>query len=360
MHKTLKKSLSIAILTTLSLTSLQAQIQVSLNENVFGPSKNVNDAIKHELKNINRYTAKDAEALVAQIAAKEGVDNDQIVIGELLDLLGVSLGLKYGPGSEFIYTTPGYPALVNAAARVGGKIISIPLNNKLENDLPQIAAHVNAKTGAVFLVNPHNPSGTISDNKEFKAFLSEIAKKTLVIVDEAYLEFADNYNNRTAVDNVKKGDQVIVFRTFAKAYGLAGLSIGYAVAPKEVAKYLKENGLGSTHDLNRLSIAAVKASLEDKEYIPEIHQKVSAERDKWHTFLDSNGLKHTNSKSNFIYFDATVPHQQIADYLKDNGVIIGRAFEPYSNWVRITIGLPEENIKIQQLLADFYKKQRKS
>lgn len=352
----IKTKICIALFISISVTNLKAQIQVSLNENAFGPSKSVNSAINSELQNINRYTGKEADALIEQIAHKEGVQPDQIVIGELLDLLGVTLALKHGAGSEFIYTTPGYPALVNGAARVGGKIISIPLNDKLQNDLPQIEAHVNDKTGAVFLVNPHNPSGTISDNKEFKTFLSNVSKKTLVIVDEAYLEFANDYKNRTAVENIKNGDQVIVFRTFAKAYGLAGLSIGYAVAPKEVAKYLKENGLGATHDINRLSIAAVKASLADKDYINTVNQKITTERNAWHTFLDKHDLKHTNSQSNFIFFDAKVPHAEIASYLKDNGVIIGRSFAPYTNWVRITIGLPEENIKIQKLLANFYEK----
>lgn len=347
-----KLSLSAALVLIISLSSSgqQKKIQVSLNENPYGPAKGVAAAIAKETTQIARYTGTEGEALIAAIARREGVDPDQIVTGELLELLGVYLGLKGGAGSEFIYTVPGYPALVNAAARVGGVVVSVPLNAKLENDLPAIASKINTKTQAIFLVNPHNPSGTVSDNVTFHDFLSSASKRVLVIVDEAYLEFADDFEARTAVLNVKKGENVLVFRTFAKAYGLAGLSLGYAVAPKTLAAYLKGQGLGSLHDLNRLSIAAALASLKDQNYLPEIHQHITEERKKWTDFLDKQGLQHTSSAANFIFFDTKKPYETVAGKLKAQGITIGRAFEPYSTWIRISIGLPEENVKIRSAI----------
>jgi len=337
-----------------SATAQQKPIQVSLNENPYGPAKGVAVAIAKETANIARYTGKEGDELIAAIAKHEGVGTDQIITGEILDLLGVYLGLKGGQGSEFIYTVPGYPALVNAAARVGGAVVSVPLNDKLENDLTAIASKINSRTQAIFLVNPHNPSGTVTDNTIFHDFLTEASKKTLVIVDEAYLEFSDNFAERTAVLNTKKGDNVLVFRTFAKAYGLAGLSLGYAVAPKGLASYLKSQGLGGIHDLNRLSIAAALASLNDPNYIANVQKSISTERTKWHKYLDDHGLKHTASQANFIYFDTKKPYAEVAQKLKDQGITIGRAFAPYETWIRITIGLPEENIRIQQVLNTIF------
>lgn len=333
----------------------KALIQLSLNENPFGPSPLVAEGIKSEFVNLARYSGDNGEALIEAIAKHEGVDKSQIVTGEILELLGVYLGLKGGPGSEFIYTVPGYPALVNAAAQVGGKVISVPLNEKLENDLPAISSQVNSKTQAVFLVNPHNPSGTVTDSKTFHNFLHQVSKQALVIVDEAYLEFSDDFQGRTAVSNIKNGDNVLVFRTFAKAYGLAGLSFGYAVAPKEIAAYLTKQGLGNPHDLNRLSVAAAAASLKDTGYIAKINKAITVEREKWITFLDENKLKHTTSQANFIYFDIKKPYAQVAAVLKENDIIIGRSFAPYDTWIRISIGLPKENLSVREVIKSLIK-----
>ncbi len=327
-------------------------IQLSLNENPFGPAPGVARAINKETANIARYTGEEGEHLIAAIALHEGVDKDQIVTGEILELLGVYLGLKGGPGGEFIYTVPGYPALVNAAARVGGVVVSVPLNDKLENDLPAIASYINAKTQAIFLVNPHNPSGTVTESTKFHEFLHQASKQALVIVDEAYLEFADHFAERTAVTNIKAGDKVVVFRTFAKAYGLAGLSLGYAVAPKAIAAYLKQQGLGGLHDLNRLSIAAAEASLADQSYIQRINQLVTGERNKWNHVLDELKLKHTGSEANFVYFDTKKPYAIVESKFKQAGITIGRVFPPYDTWIRISIGLPEENAKAQAVIRD--------
>jgi len=323
--------------------------QLSLNENAFGPAGDVKAAIVKALDSINRYPTAGDE-LIRQIAAHEGVQPEQIIPGELLGLLGVYLGLKGGVGSEFIYTVPGYPAMVDGAAKVGGKVIEVPLNDRLENDLPAIAKKVNAKTQAIYLVNPHNPSGTVSERQTFHNFIHEISKQAIVVVDEAYLEFADHFAERTAVNNIKEGDQVIVFRTFAKAYGLAGLSIGYAVAPKALAAYLRQQGLGDVHELNRLSIVGAATALKNQQFIERAYQTVLAERDKWNSLLDSLHLKHTESQANFVYFDTGKPVEQVAAYLKKAGVVVGRAFAPYNTWVRISIGLQEENEQAREAI----------
>lgn len=329
-----------------------AVVQLSLNENPYGPSPLAAKAITAAMENIRRYPDKDGVDFIAAVAAHEGVEPEQIITGEILELLGVYLGLKGGPGGEFIYTVPGYPALVNAAARVGGVVVSVPLNAKLENDLPALEAAVNAKTQALFLVNPHNPSGTVSETQAFHAFVSKVSRQALVIVDEAYLEFTDDFAGRTAVAHVRAGENVLVFRTFAKAYGLAGLSLGYAVASKPVAEYLRKQGLGGLHELNRLSVAAASASLADKDYIGRVHTAIAGERAKWHAVLDELGLKHTESQANFVYFDSGRPSAEVATKLKEKGIIVGRAFPPYNTWVRITIGTPGENEKTQTVLRE--------
>ena len=344
-----------------ALAQSAAPVRLTLNENPFGPSPLAAQAIQAELvggAGLFRYVGDEADAFAAQVAACEGVAPEQIVVGEILESLGLHLSLRGGPGGEFIYSVPGYPALVDAAARVGGVVVAVPLNRRLENDLPAIAAKVNARTRAVFLVNPHNPSGTVNDVAEFVAFVRQVSKRALVIVDEAYIEFSDDYAKRTAVALTRAGENVIVFRTFAKVHGLAGLPLGYAVAPRELADYLRRQGLGSPRELNRLALAAGSASLRDTAYIGRVHDAVAAGRAQWHATLDALKLRHTDSQANFVYFDAGWPQADVAKTLLAAGVVIGRAFPPYDTWVRITIGLPEENARAQAALRQALEKSR--
>jgi histidinol-phosphate aminotransferase len=336
-----------------SLRADTAAARLTLNENPFGPSPLVVPALQSGLAQLHRYVGDEAAALAAQIAAKEGVASEQIVLGDVLEGLGLYLSLQGGQGGEFIYSVPGYPALVNAAASVGGVVVAVPLNAKLENDLSAIAAKVNAHTRAVFLVNPHNPSGTVNSAAEFAAFLHAVSPRALVIVDEAYLEYSDDYSGRTAAAFTQSGENVIVFRTFSKIYGLAALPLGYAVAPKPVADFLRKQGFGDPHSLNRLALTAAAVSLRDEKYIARVRDAVAQERARWNAMLDELKLRHTDSQANFVYFDAGRPQAEVAAALKAEGVIVGRAFPPYSQWVRITIGLPEENLRAQAALRKF-------
>jgi histidinol-phosphate aminotransferase len=240
--------------------------------------------------------------------------------------------------------------LVDAAGRVGGVVVPVPLNDNLENDLPALAARVNARTKAVFLVNPHNPSGTVSPAAEFTAFAEAVSKRALVVVDEAYLEFCDDFRGRTAANLTRAGANVIVFRTFSKAHGLAALAFGYAVAPRPLADFLRSRGVGFARDLNRLSIAAASGSLSDPAQIDRVRLLVTDERNAWHNDLNALGLRHTAAAGNFVYFDAGRPADEVAAAFAREGIVIGRVFPPYNTWVRISIGLPEENARARAVL----------
>lgn len=333
-------------------SSSAIKARLSLNENPFGPSPAAMEAIAREAGSLSRYTGEEANALIRLIAEKEQVPAEQIILGEILEPLGIHLGLQGGAGGEIIYSTPGYTALVDAAATVGGVGVPIALNAQLGNDLPAIAARIGAQTRAVFLVNPHNPSGTISADREFKAALAAIASRTLAIVDEAYLEFTDDFASRSAVDLVRSGANVIVFRTFAKVYGLAGLDIGYGIVPRPIGDLLRRKGLANPRLLNRLAVAAATASLQDAGYVATVRKKVAAEREQWEQLFADLKLEHSDARGNFVFFNTGRPHAQFAAALLARGVEIARAFPPLDTWARISIGLPAENALARAAVSD--------
>jgi histidinol-phosphate aminotransferase len=330
-------------------------IRLSLNENPYGPPPSVIAAIRRELPNLCRYTGDGFGELVARIAAKERVPQEQIILGEILEPLGTHLSLQGGSGGEFIYSDPGYTALIDSAAAVGGVGIAIPLSRRMQNDLSAIAARVNRRTRAVFLVNPHNPTGTVMDPGQLKSFVREASKRALVIIDEAYLEFSDRYAERTLVDLVREGENVIVFRTFAKIYGLAGLDIGYGLAPKKISEILKKQGLDNPHLFNRVAIAAAAACLDNTSYLAAVAATVARERRLWFGLFQELKMNFTESSGNFVFFESGMPHGEFSAAMLEDGVEIGRAFPPYERWARISIGLPQENASaraaVKKLLA---------
>lgn len=342
-----------SIFTASGETGPQDLIHLNLNENAFGPSPSVANAIQYELPRLSRYAdAALARTLAEQIAAYERVPVEQIILGEVLGALGLYLGSQGGPGGEFVYSTPGYLALVDAASHVGGVGIPVPLNARYENDLDALDARVNARTRALYLINPHNPTGTVSDKIGFKRFLEKVSQKAPVIVDEAYLEYVADFEERSAVSLVRQGANVLVFRTFDKIHGLAGLPIGYTLAPRPLADALHRQGLGDAESLGRLNIAAASAALADTAHAGQIRSTVATERAKWIAILDELKLPHANSQTNFIFFDAGQPQTKLAAALRAKDVEIGRTFPPYINWARITIGQPTENMVAQQRLRE--------
>ena len=327
--------------------------RLCFNENPYGPSPTVAQAIAREFPHVNRYADADAaRAFAEQIAAHEEVSIEQVVLGEILGLLGLYLGSQGGPGGEFLYSTPGFLALIDSAANVGSIGVGVPLNAEFKNDLPALLSKISGKTRALYLVNPHNPTGTVNDDAAFRGFLTEASRHSVAIVDEAYLEYTPDFRTRTAANLTRAGANIAVFRTFDKIQGLAGLPIGYVLAPRPLAEALRKQGAGDPESLGRLNLAAARAALADTAQVASTRDAVARERRLWNAVLDDLRLPHTPSVANFIFFNAGRPQAELASALRQKGVNIGRAHPPFTNWARITIGLPEENRRAQAALRD--------
>ena len=315
--------------------------RLSLNENPFGPSPAVRDALASSAARINRYGDDAGVAiLLDRIAALERVPRDQIVLGEILGPLGLFLAAQPPAGGRFVLSVPGYTALVDAGRPVGATGIGVPLDAALRNDLPALDRAVTPGTRALYLVNPHNPSGTVNDPAAFDAFVRDVSRRTLVIVDEAYIEYDDIA--RSAVRFTREGRNVAVFRTLDKVYGLAGLPIGYVLAPRALAASLRSGGLGDPHELGRLAVAAANAALADQAWVSNVRSRTIAGRDRLTAALDRARLAHSDSRANFIFFRAGVDAAGRRIALARQGIEVARPFPPLDDWIRIAIGTEDE------------------
>lgn len=317
-----------------------ASARLSLNENPFGPSPSAIRAIAQEGARLSRYAdAGDAARLQDAIAKREGVTSDRILLGDLLDRLGIYLSAKGGPGGRFVYSAPGYTALIDAAAPFGGIGVPVPLDRDLRNNLPALTAALSLGTRALFLVNPHNPSGTLGAGGKWNDFLVAASRRTLVIVDEAYLDYDDM--ERTAVKLTREGHNVAVFRTFDKIHGLAALPIGYVVAPAALAAELRQAGVGNVHTLSRMAVAAATAALSDPLWTATVRKRTLEGRDRLTEMLDKLDLPYSQSRANFVFFKS--PNAPaLREGLARAGIIVARSFPPLDDWIRITVGTSEE------------------
>ncbi|MGD0676673.1 MAG: histidinol-phosphate transaminase [Polyangiaceae bacterium] len=338
-----------AQLTVTPLTpSTSGLVHLDLNENPFGPSPRAIEAIRASLGQLARYTGTEAASLRKQIAAAEGVAADQVVLGDVLDAIAVHLALEGGPGGEFVYSSPGYSAFADAAQLAGGKSIAVPLDARLENDWRALGAAVGPRTRALFVVNPHNPSGTVSDPAVMKNALRSASSGVFVLVDEAYIEYTDDAGARSCADLVREGHNVAVFRTFSKIHGLAGLPFGYALVPSVLAARLSQAGIGNPHALDRLAVAAASESLRDAAFLRTVRQRIADERAQWFALLRALHVRFADSCANFVFFETGRPHAEFAEAMRAGGVEIARTFLPLDSWARITIGLPEENARARE------------
>lgn len=316
-------------------------IRLGSNENPYGPSAKARQAVQQIVGEGNRYAFDQIDEIRQMIAAKEGVTPDHILLaagsGEILAIAGMSVGLE---GGAVLSAWPTFTMLMNFAEKFKARWDRVNLDKDMAHDLDAMAAAVKPDTKIVFVVNPNNPTGTVVDNTRLKNFCIEVAKKTTVFSDEAYLEFLEPSQQASMVELVKQGHNVIVSRTFSKIYGLAGLRIGYAVAKPELIAKLQKNQLGTI--LNQAAIAAAKASLGDEEFMAYTRKMNAEARTYFTDYLDRKKWFHGKSHTNVVLFPAPKSGKMILEETTKRGYQIRVWDYQDKEWCRVSIGTLDE------------------
>jgi histidinol-phosphate aminotransferase len=332
-------------------------IKLASNENPLAPSDRVREAIAGALTTLNRYPDGSGFYLRQALAKKHGVSQEQVVLGngsnELIELL-VRTFLR--PGDEAVVPHPSfvvYPMVVQAA---GGIRVMVMLKD-YRLDLDAMARAITPLTKLVFIANPNNPTATISTADEVDHFMSRVPDRTIVVFDEAYIEFALGPDFPDTLSFVKQGRKVVVLRTFSKATSLAGLRVGYGLADPDAIALM--NRIRQPFNVNSLGQVAALAALEDDGHILECVRMIEAGRHFLYEEFKTLGLKYVPSRANFILVDVGRSAADIYQKLLHQGVIV-RPMTPFGmeTALRITVGTPEENRKLVKALQTVLGKKR--
>lgn len=315
-------------------------IRLSFNENPFGMSPRAKDALMGSWAQHTWYMPPIRQEIRRTFAQHVGVPEDHVLVtqgsSEVLGILAMAYALE---GGEIVAPWPTFEDLPRWGETLRATVHKVPLDQHLDHDLYTMDAKIGSGTKLVFVCNPNNPTSNLADDKALREFVSNVARRTPVIVDEAYFDFVDVPGHKSMVDLVLKGEQVIVSRTASKIHGLAGLRVGFAVARPDIIARLQQYVTG---DANVFGLHAANASLQDVEYQTFVKQKNAEGRKLLLDTLARLGKKAAPSQTNFVFFQSGKPVQQLQRHFESKGFLIGRAFPPYTDWCRVSIGTPEE------------------
>jgi len=321
---------------------LASAIKLASNENPYGPSPRAIEAIRSHAGEVHRYPDGDAGALKAALAGKHGVKPENILIGngsnEVLELI---IRAFAGPGDEVVYSEHAFIVYALVAVAAGANGVAVPEADGLSHDLGAMACAVTDRTKVICMANPNNPTGTLHDLATIQIFLDQLPRHVVVVLDEAYYE----YTSATIGDSIGRLSHpgLIICRTFSKAYGLAGLRVGYAVGDADILALV--NRFREPFNVNLLAQKAAHAALGDTNWVLDKVAITLNERGKLQDFLAKHDLLGGKSHGNFVL----LKHSRSMDILQalENKGIIPRPLAPYGmpDYLRITVGTEKENVQ---------------
>ncbi|MCE5334385.1 MAG: histidinol-phosphate transaminase [Desulfobacteraceae bacterium] len=331
---------------------ISGSIKLASNENPIGPSPRAIEAIQAAVRKLNRYPDGSGFYLRRKIADKFGLPFDGILLGngsnELIELV---IRAFMGPGDEVMMPAPSFLLYRLVVQWMGGRPVSIPLKG-LKVDLDAMADAVTERTKVIFLTNPNNPTGTVIGRRDFDLFLSRIPERIVLVLDEAYIDFNRDPDTPSGFEYIDgAGPAVVVLKTFSKAYGLAGLRIGYGAMPVPVAGFL--NRVRQPFNTNSLAQAAALAALDDEEFF-DLTRKMTWDGLQYlYGEVEKLGLKYVVSQANFFLIEVPCESKRVFEAMLRRGVII-RSMASYGmdNFIRINAGLPEENERFVRTFSE--------
>ncbi|KHD08865.1 aspartate aminotransferase [Candidatus Thiomargarita nelsonii] len=316
-------------------------IKLASNENPLGPSPRVLEAVQGCLKDIARYPDGNGFVLKKALAQKHHVNMDMITLGngsnDVLELIARTFVTQ---AQSVIFSEHAFVVYPMVTQAIGARSIVTSAKN-WGHDLSAMQAAICDDTRLIFIANPNNPTGTWLDKSSLKAFLEAVPESVLVVVDEAYFEYAiENPNYPNSLDWLSEYPNLIVTRTFSKAYGLAGLRVGYSISHADVAHLV--NRVRQPFNVNSIALVAATAALDDGEYLKKSIALNRAGMQEMRQSFEKMGLSYIPSLGNFLAVDVD-DGAKIYELLLRQGVITRPLGDAMPQHLRVSIGLPSEN-----------------
>jgi histidinol-phosphate aminotransferase len=327
-------------------------IKLSANENPLGASPQAKEAILNALETIHRYPDGGCTILRDALSDFYGLTPDHFAFGNGSDELIHLFGVAYlEPGDGLMMGQPSFVRYEASAQLNQATLQAIPLTPDFRHDLEAMADAITARTKLLYIANPNNPTGTIVSRTELERFLERIPDHVLVILDEAYFEYVDHPDYPNGLDYVRAGRNVVVFRTFSKAYGLAGLRIGYAMGRPELLDPVER--VREPFNVNALAQVAAAAALSDQAHVARTRALNREGLNLFSAACERLGLRYVPSYANFLLIEVGERCAQVHQRLLERGFLV-RTGEVFGmpTYLRVNTGTPEQNARFVEALTD--------
>ena len=323
-------------------TSPAKPIRLNRNESPYGPCEKANEAMREAIDLANRYPGQELEDLRSTISTLNGVRSEQITLGcGSTDILRIAAESFLGPGKSLVMATPTFNAIAGYARASGTEIRAVPLTKRYMHDLDTMIRRTDASTGLIYVCNPNNPTGGLTPKGDLESFFDRVPRSVSVLVDEAYHDFVPPTSTYTTwVARAASDPRLIVTRTLSKVYGMAGLRVGYAVASSGTSKRLAQRRLAM--GVNIVAARATKAALEDQADVRKIVDRVADDRQEFYNQANARMLRSLDSVTNFVMLRTSRPGTEVAEQLREKGILVASGYPGFDNYIRVSLGSPPD------------------
>lgn len=324
-------------------------IKLGSNENPHGPSPAARKAMMDAVAGSNRYPWDMTAKLQDKLGAHFGLTGRHVIIGagssELLGVAATWAALKKG---NAVAPDPTFRLWIPAARRLGIDIRLVPLDSKKVTDLQQLRDKADDQTRMIYICNPANPTGTIVPASELEQFIKMVPASCMILLDEAYTEFSSEPSMAKLVD---AHPNLVVAKTFSKAYGMAGARVGYALAHPDTIKELNSLQPWANAGASAVSLAGAIASLDDKSFVDFCAKENQKAKAIFYKALDKAGMPYIPSSTSFVYFDTKTFGKDVRALLESKKIVGARTFEDGTSWRRLSIGTVSEMETVAHVLG---------
>jgi len=317
-------------------------IRLNRNESPYGPCEKANEAMRNTIADANRYPGEELEDLRAAISTLNDLKPEQVTLGcGSRDLMRIAAETFLGLGKSLVMATPTFDAIGGYARASGTEIRAVPLTKRYTHDLDAMIRRTDASTGLIYICNPNNPTSGLTPKDELESFFARVPRGVSVLIDEAYHDFVPPTSAYTTwVRRAASDSRLIVTRTLSKVYGMAGLRVGYAVASSEMSKRLAQRRLAM--GVNIVAARAAYAALEDQAYIKKIASRVADDRQEFYNQAYARMLRSLDSVTSFVMLKSTRPGKEVAEQLKEKGILVASGYPGFDDYIRVSLGLPQD------------------